>query len=209
MNKKLLILGAGQYGRLAKEIAEAMNYFEKIDFLDDNAEIAIGKLNEYENFSVSYSYAIAASENPEIRLEWIHKLEESCFRVAILVHPKACVSPSAQIMKGTIVEALSVINTGSVIASGCIISAGAVVNYNTMCADGVHIDCNATVAANTLVPAGTHIQSNTFYKNNNIRTEDLFFNAESRSKNLEKNKSNKPHGPLTVNGLEYCFEDGM
>lgn len=35
MNKDLLILGAGQYGMVAKEIAEAMNCFQKIDFLDD------------------------------------------------------------------------------------------------------------------------------------------------------------------------------
>ena len=35
MNKNLLILGAGQYGQVAKEIAEDIGYFEKISFLDD------------------------------------------------------------------------------------------------------------------------------------------------------------------------------
>lgn len=35
MNKNLLILGAGQYGQVAKEIAEDMEYLEKISFLDD------------------------------------------------------------------------------------------------------------------------------------------------------------------------------
>ena len=43
MNKNLLIIGAGDYGQIAYEIAEAMERFEKIDFLDDNSELAIGK----------------------------------------------------------------------------------------------------------------------------------------------------------------------
>ena len=42
-NKNLLILGAGQYGQVAKEIAEETGYFDKIAFLDDNSEQAIGK----------------------------------------------------------------------------------------------------------------------------------------------------------------------
>lgn len=32
MNNNLLILGAGQYGMIAKEIAESMNCFEKNRF---------------------------------------------------------------------------------------------------------------------------------------------------------------------------------
>ncbi len=36
MNKNLLIIGAGEYGQITYEIAEAMGVFKKIDFLDDN-----------------------------------------------------------------------------------------------------------------------------------------------------------------------------
>ncbi len=34
--ENLLIIGAGQYGMVAKEISDAMNCFGRIDFLDDN-----------------------------------------------------------------------------------------------------------------------------------------------------------------------------
>ena len=37
-NQNLLILGAGVYGRVAKEIAESMGVFGKIAFIDDNAK---------------------------------------------------------------------------------------------------------------------------------------------------------------------------
>jgi len=39
MNRNLLIIGAGIYGMVAKEIAESTNRFERIDFVDDSAKI--------------------------------------------------------------------------------------------------------------------------------------------------------------------------
>ena len=155
MNKNLLILGAGQYGVVAKEIAEAMGCFDKIDFLDDNSEIVIGKFERYEELSASYSYAIVAIGNSELRLKWIQKLEESCYTIPILVHPKAYISPTAQLMKGTIVEPMAVIQANAVVAIGCIISAGAVVNHNCFIGDVCHIDCNSTVMSGTLMFGGT------------------------------------------------------
>ncbi len=39
----LVILGAGQYGLVAKEIAESLGVYDKILFLDDNNPKAEGK----------------------------------------------------------------------------------------------------------------------------------------------------------------------
>ena len=204
MNKNLLILGAGQYGQVAKEIAQDMGCFEKIDFLDDEKEFAIGKLSEYEKYSSSYSYAIVAMGNPKLRIDWIIKLEEACYKIAILVHPKAYVSPSAQIMKGSIIEPKAVVNTGCIISIGCIISAGAVVNHNSMCSDGVHVDCNATVSSNTLVPAGTKVCSGMVFKKDTISIDDLFFEFDATT-----NSETKESVTQGSTYREYCFEDGM
>lgn len=38
MNQNLLIIGAGIYGLVAKEIAESMGCFRRIDFVDDGAK---------------------------------------------------------------------------------------------------------------------------------------------------------------------------
>ena len=56
MTRTLLILGAGQYGSVAYEIANAMNCFEKIAFLDDNNEKALGKpvLSDEKNEKYTY-----------------------------------------------------------------------------------------------------------------------------------------------------------
>ncbi len=170
MNGNLLIAGAGVYGLLAKEIAESMNCFEKIAFVDDgkkevpNGIRVIGTCADIKGLSNEYGNVIVAIGNPDVRLSLLRKIEEetSC-KIATLISPRAYVSPSAEIMKGSIIEPMAVIHTGSVISVGCIISAGAVVNHASICCDGVHVDCNATVAGYTTVPCGTKIRSGEVY----------------------------------------------
>ena len=151
MNKNLLILGAGQYGMVAKEIAESMGCFEKIDFLDDNNKIAIDKLADYKAYVSEYSFAIVAIGNPNIRLEYIQKLEEACFHVAVLVSPRAYVAPSAKLMKGAIVEPMAVVNAHAFTGVGVIVCAGAIVNHNAVVEDGCLLQCGSVVTAGALM----------------------------------------------------------
>lgn len=171
MKKKLLIIGAGVYGLVAKEIAESMGCFEKIDFLDDNAMETpngipvLGSCKDLASYSNMYSAAVVAIGNPDVRLSLLQRIEEeSLMQIATLVSPLAYVSPTAQISKGSIVEPMAVIHTGCIIGKGCIISAGAVVNHVSICGDGVHVDCNAVVSGNTFVPPCKKIQSCTVYQ---------------------------------------------
>ena len=214
MNKNLLILGAGLCGMSAREIARHIRCFEKINFLDDNitempdGTKILGTLNDFENFADEYSNIFVAIANPKIKLNLLNKIKETTpYRIVTLISPKAYISPSAQIMQGSMIEAMAVINTGSVISTGCIIGAGSIVNHSSVCCDGVHMECHATVADNTLVPAGTEIKSGEIFKRNTIEAGDLFFDTEKSPGNA--NDAKMPHGPLSVNGLDYCFEDGM
>jgi acetyltransferase-like isoleucine patch superfamily enzyme len=109
--RKLLILGAGQYGMVAQEIAKAMGIFQKISFLDDNSSKAIGKISDFEEFADEYSEAIVAIGNAEKRMELLEKLESSGYIVSVLIHPQAYVSPSAVIGKGSFIEPMTVIHT--------------------------------------------------------------------------------------------------
>jgi UDP-3-O-[3-hydroxymyristoyl] glucosamine N-acyltransferase len=161
----LLILGAGQFGLMVKEIAESMSCFDKIDFLDDNNEIAVGKLADYEKFAFEYRYAVVAIGNPEIRLSYIQKLAEACFIVAVIASPQAYIASSAQIMKGSIIEPMAVVQVNSVVAIGSIISSGAVVRHNAFVGDVCHVDCNAVVMSGSIVPAKTKIEACSVYRN--------------------------------------------
>lgn len=162
MNKNLLILGAGQYGQVAREVAESMGCFEKIAFLDDNDDKdgALGKLSDYEKFVTEYDYAFVAIGNAEVRLEYIRKLEEARYSVAILVSPHAHVSKSAQLMKGSIVEARAVVNSNSIVCVGAFVCAGAVVNHNALVGEGCLLDCGSVVGAGVMLPEKTKLGDN-------------------------------------------------
>lgn len=208
MNKNLLILGAKEFGCIAKEIAESMKCFEKIAVLDDESTDDIGKLNEYEALVTEYSYAFVAIDEVDRRLGFIMKLQECGFAIISLISSKAYISPSVQIMQGSLVEPMATICAHSVISTGCRISSGAVVKASSMCCDGVHVDCNATVLGNTLVPAGFKVECGSVYTNEKIEITDLFFDSEAWHKQLGKfNKTQQ--GPTPIDGREYCFEDGM
>ena len=208
MNKNLLIVGAGIYGVVAKEIAESMNCFDKIDFVDDRAKATpngirvIGTTDDLDELATDYSNIIVAIGDPRTRLSLLNKIEEEfSFAIATLVSPRAYISPSSQIMKGSIVEPMAVVHTGAVVSKGCIVSAGAVVNHASLCCEVCHIDCNATVAGQTIVPAGTKVCSGEVFRKTSVDTSDFFLGKENEPK--------KPHGPIETETLKYCFEDGM
>ena len=169
-SKNLLILGAGQYGQIAKEIAESMGCFEKISFLDDcygeenkKNGLIVGKLSDYGKLVAEYPYVVVAIGCSDLRLDYIRKLQGECFHVVTLISPKAYVSPSAQIMCGSIVEPLAVINASARVAMGVYVCAGAIVNHNSFVGDGCTLQCGSIVPANALVLAKTTLGYNEVY----------------------------------------------
>lgn len=162
MNSNLLILGAGQYGTVVKEIAQSTGSFGKTDFLDDSfgkddkkhIETAIGKLGESKNFTEIYPYAIVAIGDPELRRKLTEKLKKEGFQIPVLISPKSYVSPSAKFREGCIVEPLAAVNANVVIGTGTIISAGAVVNHNCTVGDYCHIDCGVIMESGAILESG-------------------------------------------------------
>ena len=76
MENKLLIVASKRYGDYVKEIAESMECFETISFVDNDREDVIGRLDELSSFYPEYNCAIAACDDGEERLMWNKKLEE-------------------------------------------------------------------------------------------------------------------------------------
>lgn len=164
MAKNLLILGAGQYGRVVKETAEAMGCFVVIDFLDDYSPAAIGKLRTYCEFRQKYTHAFVAIGDPKLRKQWICNLKEAGYEIPVLIHPKAYVSASAVIKEGTVAEPMAVVNSEAIVEMGCLLCAGCVVNHNAHLMSCCQIDCNATVASNAVVPEETKVASGTVFE---------------------------------------------
>ncbi len=199
-NNNLLIIGAGQYGQVAKETAELMGSFGKISFLDDRYVAKDGKCKEkqgnksiigaidgYQDFVKEYACAFVAVGNPDIRLTYMEKLKDAGYHIPVLVHPKAYVSPSAQVGEGSIVETMAVVNANTTIAECTYVCAGAVVNHNCIVGEGCTLQCGSIVPANSVMPEKTLLGYNEVYVK----------------------KYDEPIEKRTPVGNDYKFEDGM
>lgn len=155
---KLLIVGAGGYGRLVREIAEAQGYI--VDFLDDNSPLAVRKVEDIEKIEDEYDGSIVAIGNPEIKEKIFRRLKHP----VSLIHPSAVVSKSAAVGLGCVIEANSVVNSEAVVKDGSFICAGAVVNHNALVGEFCQIDCNAVVAMGAEVPEKMKVESCTVFK---------------------------------------------
>lgn len=155
--KSLLIIGAGGYGKLVKELAE-LNGYEKIDFLDDNAPEAIGGVDEIGDLEGKYDGSIVAIGNPEIRGRI--KIQKPI----TLIHPSAVVSKSAVIGAGCVIEARAVVSSNAEVKRGSFVCAGAIVNHNSVVGEFAQLDCNAVVACENYVPNGYKVHSCTEYR---------------------------------------------
>lgn len=168
MNNNLLIIGAGGHGRVVREAAEALKIYNKIDFLDDNSELAIGKFEEYEKVIDEYKYAFVALGNPELRSIWFEKLSK-LYSIPTIIHPTAYVSPSAQIGTGCYVGAKAVINTRVVIKNGCIIGIGALIDHDSVVEEYSYINTGAIVKAGSKVDRFTKVdEGKVYFRQKNI-----------------------------------------
>ncbi len=168
--KKLLILGAGQYGIAVKELAEALGCYAAIDFLDDRAPFAVGSLSDAERLlgacgeaaceEVAYDEAVVAIGNPTLRAQWLERIPHK----ATLIHPNAHISPSAVIGEGSVIEAGASVCAGARVGRGCIVMAGAAVGHNAVLGDICQVKYNATVVENATVPSETKLDCNEVFR---------------------------------------------
>ena len=158
---RLIILGAGGHGRVVADLAVQSGKYEQILFLDDHslAGDVVGICTDYIKFNTEDTEMYPAFGNNELRVQWEHRLQEACIRLATLIHPLAYISPTAKIAQGCVIMPYAVINTGSRIGQGCIINCNAVVDHDCILEEGCHIAPGAIVKAENHVPMCTKVDS--------------------------------------------------
>lgn len=144
---RLLILGAGSHGQEVRELAQRLNVFREIGFLDDDAAKAgtLGPCSGLERWVEAWPAAIPAVGDRALRMRWLGELAEAGFVLPVLVHPDATVSSSAALGYGTVVCARAAVGSGAEIGPGCIISSAATIDRYVVLPPGTHVDCGQVV----------------------------------------------------------------
>lgn len=159
MEKKLLIIGAGGHGKVAKEVALSMkvneeHIYTKIDFLDDMMEGAVGKIADLELTAPQYDEIFVAIGDNELRKELFQKIKYMGGVLATLIDPTAYVSPSAVIENGSIVEPCALINANVHVKQGSIVSIGVIVDHDALLEDFCHANTGTICCAGSVLEYG-------------------------------------------------------
>ena len=165
--KKLLILGAGGYGKTIADLAAKLEIYDRITFLDDgrSGEGILGECARYREFADSDTDVYPAFGNNEFCRKWMETLVAEGICVPTLVHPRAYVSSRAKLGVGTMVLPMAVVNTGVTVGNGCIINIGALIDHDSVIGDFTHLAPGAIVKAENRIPGGIKIDSGEVIEN--------------------------------------------
>ena len=163
---KAIIVGAGAHGRVILDILRHQGKYRTIEFIDDNPALWGTKVNDAPvvggtDFLISgdgleFPVVIAIGNNP-VRLSIARKLEKANVKFMNVIHPSAVVMPTAQIGKGNMLCANSVVNSNAILHDHVIVNTGAIVEHDCILEDGVCVCPGVSMAGRIVIKEGSFI----------------------------------------------------
>lgn len=183
--EKLLLVGAGGFGRVVLEHAAGLY---DCAFLDDGDAVVvdgvpvIGKTSDMTSFYPEYKLLLVTIGNNKLREQLYMEAAPIGYSFPNIIHPTAYISPHAHIGSGCVILNNAVVQNNAKCGDGCILNPGvelhhdstigsycliytnSVVRSLTFVGDRVWMGSNVTVSTSTKVPDDAVINDGTVYK---------------------------------------------
>ena len=108
---------------------------------------------------ISCSSVARICTHSTLRVQWLRKLTAGGCQIATIIHPRAYVSPTAEVCDGAVILPGAVVNTNTRVGFGCIVNCGAIVDHDCVLEQGVHICLGAIVKAENRIPAFEKVEA--------------------------------------------------
>lgn len=152
------IYGSGGAGREVKEIAELINRWTEIVFIDDTVEEGEFKgikRMPFESFKKEYDISdaevIIALGEPKYKELLYDKVSSVGYSFTNVIHPKAIINVSAELGRGLIIKAGAIISSDAIVKDNVSVEEYAVVGHDTV------VECHAQISAFVVIAGHCHI----------------------------------------------------
>lgn len=183
--EKLLLVGAGGFGRVVLEHASGLY---DCAFLDDGDAVVvdgvpvIGKTDDMASFFPEYKLLLVTIGNNKLRERLYREAATIGYTFPNIIHPTAYISPHAHIGSGCVILNNAVVQNNAQCGDGCILNPGvelhhdstigsycliytnSVVRSLTTVGDRVWIGASSTVTTSAVVEDDTIIEDGSVFK---------------------------------------------
>jgi sugar O-acyltransferase (sialic acid O-acetyltransferase NeuD family) len=163
---KLLILGAGGFGQSIAEVAELLDTWESISFVDDRwpgqqwagCYPIISNIQNLSLLNLQDFDAIIAVGNNQIRQKWHQLLLDLSIPITTIIHPQTIIAPSAKIGQGVIIMAGCVIGTNTILQDSVVLNIGTLLDHDVIIEHFAHLSIGVKVASNNVIPTCSFLE---------------------------------------------------
>jgi acetyltransferase EpsM len=168
MTDRIVVIGGGEHARVAMEaILAASGAWELLGFVDPepcdqtSRRLGVRRLGG-EDALERYPGALgllgfAALETRSRREEAVTRLAPLVGGWAVVVHPRAWVSPTATLGEGSVIMAGAVVQTGARIGAHCVINTGAIVEHDVVLGDHAQLAPGAAIGGAARVGPAAYV----------------------------------------------------
>jgi len=165
MKEKLLIVGAGGFGRMVAE--QAMLQYD-CAFVDDGQPVGtevcgipvVGGIAGLPELRKSYGLLVVGIGNNNFRVQVYEKAAAMGYTFPNIIAPSAYVSPYAKLGNGCVILQNACVQNGAVVGNGVLLNAGAEVHCDAVVEDYALIYANSVVRTGAKVGKYARIGSN-------------------------------------------------
>jgi len=163
-------LGAGGHAKVVIEILQTLGSYNVVGLLDSNQELwntqvlnipvfgGDNLLPELLNRSVEIAFiGLAGIGDTQPRRRLFEYAIAAGFRAVEVIHPRAVVSPSAELGIGATVMAGAIINSEARLGKNVLVNTGAIVEHECVIGAHVHLATGSRLCSTVNVGDGAHI----------------------------------------------------
>lgn len=161
IEKRLLIVGAGDHSQVVREISESLG-FNEFYYLDDKKqdECVIGCISDLAKYKDRFKYSFISIGHNQLRKVLFNKAVSLGYQIPKLISPHAYVSSSADIGKGCLICPMACIQANTVIEDGCFVSSGATLDHNVKVGCFAHINAGVVCKSGIIINELTKVDTN-------------------------------------------------